>query len=65
MLLDVRTYTCRPGTIAKHLDLYAVKGFAPQRYTGDRFRRPITATCLAFPKPLVSSLLLFPRKHYA
>ena len=30
MLLDVRTYTCRPGTIAKHLELYAEKGFAPQ-----------------------------------
>jgi len=30
MLLDVRTYTCRPGTINKHLALYAEKGFAPQ-----------------------------------
>ena len=30
MLLDVRTYTCRPGTIAKHLELYAEKGFGPQ-----------------------------------
>ena len=30
MLLDVRTYTCRPGTIGKHLELYAEKGFAPQ-----------------------------------
>jgi hypothetical protein len=26
MLLDVRTYTCRPGTIAKHLELYAKMG---------------------------------------
>ena len=30
MLLDVRTYTCRPGTINKHLELYKEKGFAPQ-----------------------------------
>ena len=26
MLLDVRTYTCRPGTIKKHLELYEEKG---------------------------------------
>lgn len=26
MLLDVRTYTCRPGTIAKHLELYERMG---------------------------------------
>ena len=26
MLLDVRTYTCRPGTIKKHLALYAELG---------------------------------------
>ncbi len=32
MLLDVRTYTCRPGTIAKHLELYSLKGFAPQSH---------------------------------
>ncbi len=30
MLLDVRVYTCRPGTIAKHLALYAEKGAGPQ-----------------------------------
>lgn len=30
MLLDVRTYTCKPGTIKKHLALYAEKGVAPQ-----------------------------------
>ena len=30
MLLDVRTYTCRPGTIKKHLALYAEHGFAIQ-----------------------------------
>ena len=30
MLLDVRTYTCRPGTIKKHLAVYVEKGKAPQ-----------------------------------
>lgn len=30
MLLDVRTYTCRPGTIKKHLELYEKYGKAPQ-----------------------------------
>lgn len=30
MLLDVRTYTCRPGTIKRHLALYAEMGKAPQ-----------------------------------
>ena len=30
MLYDVRTYTCRPGTIKKHLALYAEHGFAVQ-----------------------------------
>jgi hypothetical protein len=30
MLLDVRTYTCRPGTIRKHLALYAERGLEPQ-----------------------------------
>ena len=30
MLLDVRVYTCRPGTIAKHLALYEEMGKAPQ-----------------------------------
>lgn len=31
MLLDHRTYTCRPGTIKKHLELYEQLGFSPQR----------------------------------
>ncbi len=31
MLYDVRTYTCRPGTIKKHLALYAEHGFAVQQ----------------------------------
>ena len=30
MLLDVRTYSCRPGTIRKHLALYEEYGRAPQ-----------------------------------
>lgn len=30
MLLDVRTYTCHPGTIKKHLALYEKMGKAPQ-----------------------------------
>lgn len=30
MLLDVRTYTCKPGTIAKHLALYDKMGREPQ-----------------------------------
>ncbi len=30
MLLDVRTYSCRPGTIKTHLALYAEYGKDPQ-----------------------------------
>ena len=30
MLLDVRTYTCKPGTIKAHLDLYEKMGKEPQ-----------------------------------
>ena len=30
MLLYVRTYTCRPGTIKKHFELYEKMGKAPQ-----------------------------------
>lgn len=30
MLLDVRTYVCRPGTINAHLALYESHGKAPQ-----------------------------------
>ena len=29
MLLDVRTYTCKPGTIKAHLDLYEKMGKEP------------------------------------
>ena len=31
MLYDVRTYVCRPGTLKKHLALYAELGWEPQR----------------------------------
>ena len=30
MLLDVRTYTCRPGTLKQHFELYEKMGKAPQ-----------------------------------
>ena len=30
MLLDVRTYICKPGTIKAHLDLYEKMGKEPQ-----------------------------------
>jgi hypothetical protein len=36
MLVDHRTYTCRPGTIRKQLALYEQYGWAPQRkHLGD------------------------------
>ena len=31
MLFDVRTYTCRPGSIRKHMELYREKGWDAQR----------------------------------
>lgn len=30
MILDMRIYTCKPGTIKKHIDLYKEYGLAPQ-----------------------------------
>lgn len=30
MIFDVRTYTCRVGTLKKHMELYEAEGFAPQ-----------------------------------
>jgi hypothetical protein len=30
VLLDVRTYVCKPGTLKAHLDLYEKHGKAPQ-----------------------------------
>ncbi len=45
MLLDVRTYTCRPGTIRKHLELYEEKGWGPQtRNLGQPLAYLITET---------------------
>jgi hypothetical protein len=31
MLYDLRTYTCRPGTIGKHMKLYEAHGWETQR----------------------------------
>ena len=45
MLLDVRTYTCRPGTIKKHLELYERMGKAPQnRHLGAPLAYLVTET---------------------
>jgi len=30
MILDMRTYTCKPGMIKKHIELYKEKGLAAQ-----------------------------------
>ena len=45
MLLDVRTYTCRPGTIGKHLALYERLGKEPQtRHLGQPLAFMVTET---------------------
>ncbi len=45
MLLDVRTYTCRPGTIKKHLAIYERLGKGPQtRNLGQPFAFLLTET---------------------
>ena len=45
MLLDVRTYVCRPGTIKKHLALYEKMGKTPQtRHLGQPFAYLVTET---------------------
>ena len=45
MLLDVRTYTCRPGTIKKHLALYEKMGKGPQtRHLGQPLAYLVTET---------------------
>jgi hypothetical protein len=31
MIYDLRTYTCRPGTLKAHLDLYGKHGYPVQR----------------------------------
>lgn len=38
MLFDVRTYTCKPGMIKRHLELYERMGLGPQvRHLGEPF----------------------------
>jgi hypothetical protein len=45
MLLDVRTYRCRPGTIKKHLELYEKMGKGPQsRHLGQPLAYLVTET---------------------
>lgn len=45
MLLDVRTYTCRPQTIKKHIALYEKMGMAPQvRHLGQPLAYMTTET---------------------
>lgn len=45
MLLDVRTYTCRPQTIKKHIALYEKMGKAPQtRHLGEPLAYMTTET---------------------
>jgi NIPSNAP len=45
MLFDHRTYTCKPGTIKKHLELYAEHGMAAQkRHLGEPLFYGITET---------------------
>ena len=45
MLLDVRTYTCRPGTIKAHLALYDKLGKGPQtKHLGQPFAYLVTET---------------------
>jgi hypothetical protein len=45
MLFDMRTYTCRPGTLPKHMALYEQAGLAPQtRALGEPYLYGITET---------------------
>ncbi len=45
MLLDVRTYRCKPGSIKKHLALYAEYGKQPQtRHLGQPLAYLVTET---------------------
>lgn len=45
MLLDVRTYTCRPGTLKLQVDLYEQFGLKPQtRHLGQPFAWLVTET---------------------
>src|SRR5690606_40301234 len=45
VIYDHRTYTCRPGTIKKHLALYEQHGYAVQRkHLGDPVLYAVTET---------------------
>ena len=45
MLLDVRTYVCRPGLLKQHFALYEKLGKAPQtRHLGQPFAYLVTET---------------------
>ena len=45
MIFDHRTYTCRPGTIKKHMALYEQYGLAPQtRHLGQPILYGMTET---------------------
>ena len=45
MLFDMRTYTCRPGTLNAHLQLYEREGLATQiRHLGEPFLYGLTET---------------------
>ncbi|MBS4048848.1 MAG: NIPSNAP family protein [Alphaproteobacteria bacterium] len=45
MLFDVRTYTCRPGTIKLQLEMYEKLGLTPQtRHLGQPFAFFVTET---------------------
>ena len=45
MLLDVRTYTCRPGTLQRHLKLYEQYGKPAQtRHLGEPLAYLVTET---------------------
>ncbi len=45
MLLDHRTYTVRPGTMAKHLEIYEKFGMTPQRrHLGEPLAYLVTET---------------------
>ena len=47
MLFDVRVYTCKPGTIKKHMALYEEKGMAAQkRHLGEPFFYGVTESGL-------------------
>ena len=45
MLFDLRTYTCKPGSLKAHLALYEEFGLGPQsRNLGDPFAYMVTET---------------------